>query len=233
MRGLQVGVVALFAICVCGATLAAAPGATPLDVRNVISVSEFHQTGLDILSPDELQAFNRWLSATLKSNVLLEPASVSATSLDVRDLMSVTEYHRTGIDKLSPVQLKALNAWLQAYVGERAPTPSAGVASPSLSSSSAPAGVSAAAGFGADTMAPRENPATPERIETRIAGRFTGWTGNTVFKLENGQVWKQAATGYFTNIELDNPQVIIKKLGFGYLLTLPGHGATVFVRRIK
>lgn len=233
MRGLQAGVVTLFAICVCGATLAAAPGATPLDVRNVISVSEFHQTGLDILSPDELQAFNRWLSATLNANGVLEPASVSATSLDVRDLMSVTEYHRTGIDKLSPVQLKALNAWLQAYVRERAQTPSAGVAPPSLSSSSAPAGVSPAAGFGADTMAPRENPAMPERIETRIAGRFTGWTGATVFKLENGQVWKQAATGYFTNIELDNPQVIIKKLGFGYLLTLPGHGATVFVRRIK
>ncbi|MBU6469847.1 MAG: hypothetical protein KGL00_02800 [Gammaproteobacteria bacterium] len=233
MRGLQAGVVALFAICVCGATLAAAPGATPLDVRNVITVSEFHQTGLDILSPDELQAFNRWLSATLNANAALEPASMSATSPDVRDLMSVTEYHRTGIDKLSPVQLKALNAWLHAYVRERAQTPSAGVVPPSLSSSSAPTGVSAAAGFGADTMAPKENPATPERIETRIAGRFTGWTGNTVFKLENGQVWKQAATGYFTNIELDHPQVIIKKLGFGYLLTLPGHGATVFVRRIK
>ncbi|MDE2345726.1 MAG: hypothetical protein KGL13_04585, partial [Gammaproteobacteria bacterium] len=73
----------------------------------------------------------------------------------------------------------------------------------------------------------------PSRIESHIAGHFTGWTGNTVFKLENGQIWKQAATGYFTNIDLDNPEVVIKKLTFGYLLTLPGHGETVFVRRVK
>ncbi|MDE2070586.1 MAG: hypothetical protein KGJ04_04915 [Gammaproteobacteria bacterium] len=231
MRGWQAGVVALFAICGCSATLAASPAATPLDVRNVITVSEFHQTGLDVLSPDELQAFNRWLSATLNANAALEPASVSATSLDARDLMSVTEYHRTGVDKLSPGQLKSLNAWLNQYVQERAGTSPA--AAPPAPSPNAHAAVSGAAGFGADTMAPKENPAAPEHIETRIAGRFTGWTGNTVFKLENGQVWKQAGTGYFTDIELDHPQVIIKKLGFGYLLTLPGHGATVFVRRVK
>lgn len=231
MRGLQAGVVALCAICSCGATLAASPAATPLDVRNVITVTQFRQTGLDALSPDELQAFNNWLAATLNSNTALNRGVVGATPLDVRDLMPVTEYQRTGVDKLSPVQLKALNAWLNQYVQEHAGALPA--AAPPAPSSSAHAAVSGAAGFGADTMAPRENPATPESIETRIAGRFTGWTGNTVFKLENGQVWKQAGSGYFTNIELDHPQVIIKKLGFGYLLTLPGHGATVFVRRIK
>ncbi|MGH8281576.1 MAG: hypothetical protein ACRERZ_05230 [Gammaproteobacteria bacterium] len=231
MRGLQAGVVALFAICGCGATLAASPAATPLDVRNVITVTQFRHTGLDTLAPDELQAFNNWLTATLNSNAVRTRGVAGATPLDVRDQMSVTEYHRTGIDKLSPVQLKALNAWLNEYVQERAATPPE--AAPPAPSSTARAAASGAAGFGADTMAVKENPATPERIETRIAGRFTGWTGNTVFKLENGQVWKQAGTGYFSNIELDHPQVVIKKLGFGYLLTLPGHGATVFVRRIK
>src|SRR5574337_488743 len=120
MRGLQAGVVALCTICACGATLAASPAAAPLDVRNVISVSEFHQTGLDMLSPDELQAFNGWLSATLNSNATPKPGAVNATLLEVRDLMSVSEYQRTGIDRLSPAQLKALNAWLNQYVQERA-----------------------------------------------------------------------------------------------------------------
>ncbi|HKT32107.1 MAG TPA: hypothetical protein VJS89_06405 [Gammaproteobacteria bacterium] len=231
MRGLQTGVAALFGICCCTAVLAAPPAAAPLDVRNVITVTEFRQTGLDTLSPDELQAFNSWLTATLDSNSARASGSARTTSLDVRDRMSVTEYDRSGIDKLSPAQLKVLNAWLNRYVQERAGTLPA--AAPPAASSNVRAAVSGAASFGADTMTPRDNPATPERIETRIAGRFTGWTGNTVFKLENGQVWKQAGTGYFTAIELDHPQVIIKKLGFGYLLTLPGHGATVFVRRIK
>ena len=231
MRGLQAGVVALFAICGCGATLVASSAAAPLDVRNVITVTEFRQTGLDTLAPDEMRAFNNWLTTTLNSDIAINRGVVGATPLDVRDLMSVTEYHRTGVDKLSPGQLKALNAWLNQYVQQRAGMPPA-AASPAASPSIR-AAVSGAAGFGADTMAPKDNPATPERIETRIVGRFTGWTGNTVFKLENGQVWKQAGTGYFTDVELDQPQVVIKKLGFGYLLTLPGHGATVFVRRIK
>jgi len=104
---------------------------------------------------------------------------------------------------------------------------------PLAAASTSAAVASGIANFGADTMAPKESSREPNRIESRIAGQFTGWTGDTVFTLENGQVWKQAATGYYTNIQLDHPRVVIKKLSFGYLLTVPGHGETVFVRRIK
>ncbi len=157
--------------------------------------------------------------------------------VDVRDLMSVTQFDQTGLNKLSPGELAALNAWLNRYMSTRAqavfaPPVAQAVSSPAAAVPAA-ATRSAAAGFGADTMAPRESADAPRHIETRIAGLFTGWTGDTVFPLENGQVWKQAASGYYTDTRLNHPRVVIKKLVFGYLLTLPGHSETVFVRRIK
>jgi hypothetical protein len=168
----------------------------------------------------------------------------SAKPVDIRDLMNVTQFDAAGLNKLSPDEIKALNAWLNRYLTsppEIAPVPAPqSVVTSSTATSSVPqaagsatASASGVANFGADTMTPKKSPQEPNWIESRIAGLFTGWTGDTIFKLENGQVWKQAATGYYTNVELDHPQVVIKKLTFGYLLTLPGYGQTVFVRRIK
>lgn len=191
-------------------------------------------------------------------------AGASTKPVDIRDLMTVTQFDKAGLNKLSPDEIKALNSWLNQYLQSRtakasrpvvptaaahnsvkpAAIPPAAVA-PAVISPPAPAApavkvlapqsASAAsiANFGAETMKQKKIPQEPSRIESRIAGTFTGWTGNTEFKLENGQIWKQAATGYFTNVKLDHPEVVIKKLTFGYLLTLPGHGETVFVRRIK
>ncbi|MGH8377516.1 MAG: hypothetical protein ACRER7_01035 [Gammaproteobacteria bacterium] len=160
----------------------------------------------------------------------------TAKPVDIRDLMTVTEFDQAGLNKLSPDELKALNVWLNQYLVERnevvSPPAAAHAATPSVAAPVA-AAPPVVAGFGADTMTPKPTTQAPTRIETRIAGSFTGWTGDTVFKLENGQVWQQAATGFFTDVNLDHPKVVIKKLAFGYLLTLPGHGETVFVRRIK
>ncbi|MGH8280473.1 MAG: hypothetical protein ACRETQ_13060 [Gammaproteobacteria bacterium] len=218
------------------AVSAAAAASGSVDVRNVITVAQFSQTGLDKLPPAELQAFNSWLSQFLAS-----PAAASAKgsqgALDVRNFMTVTQYDQSGLQNLSPVELGALNAWFSEYLrsgraAAGAPVPAAAPAAAAVPVSK-PAVSSSAGSFGMDTMTPEQDTAAPSRIESRIVGEFNGWNGNTVFKLENGQVWQQAATGFFTNIRLENPQVVIKKLVFGYLLTVPGQGETVFVRRIK
>ena len=33
-------------------------------------------------------------------------------------------------------------------------------------------------------------------IESQIAGEFKGWTGDTIFKLSNGQIWQQIEYDY-------------------------------------
>ncbi len=174
-------------------------------------------------------------------------AGASTKSVDIRDLMTVTQFDQAGLNKLSPDEIKALNTWLNQYLKSHTAAPSKPAvhkAAPAVIAPTAPAPAAIApampaaraaptakvpvppssssdsiAKFGAETMQSKEQLQEPSRIESRIAGTFTGWTGNTVFKLENGQIWKQAATGYYTDVKLDHTDVVIKKLTIGYLLT--------------
>ena len=52
-------------------------------------------------------------------------------------------------------------------------------------------------------------------IRTRIVGEFTGWTGETLFRLENGPVWKQRLPGRWF-YRANSPEVEIKKNMMGY-----------------
>lgn len=177
-------------------------------------------------------------------------------NIDVRNKMTVTEFHKAGLDKLDKKQLQALNAWLTRYVKSvctqspsnaehgtvpvppknetGAPTPAnhAGKrnAPPKTSESTPPGRPEATT---EDTFGQEESRESSDRIESRIMGDFYGWTGNTVFKLKNGQVWKQAGPGYF-RIHLENPEVVIKKLLIGYVLVIKGYESKeVFVRRVR
>ena len=73
----------------------------------------------------------------------------------------------------------------------------------------------------------------PDQITSRILGEFKGWSGDTEFQLENGQVWKQSSTGLLI-VRINNPTVTIKKSFFGtYNLNIEGVNSTVKVRRIQ
>lgn len=70
------------------------------------------------------------------------------------------------------------------------------------------------------------------RILTRIKGRFDGWDGATVFKLENGQVWKQSEPGMFYVAPVDSPAVLVEKVYGGWRLYYTD-GGWIRVVRIK
>jgi hypothetical protein len=70
-------------------------------------------------------------------------------------------------------------------------------------------------------------------ISSKIIGQFTGWDGDTEFKLENGQIWKQSGIG-FLKVSMNNPKVKIKEGTFGgYILSVEGYNSRVKVRRVK
>jgi hypothetical protein len=72
-------------------------------------------------------------------------------------------------------------------------------------------------------------------IISRITGRFNGWSGATVFQLENGQTWVQANSSDSLWVPtMASPEVEIRssKLG-GWKLYLKGKGFWLRVRRIK
>jgi len=72
-------------------------------------------------------------------------------------------------------------------------------------------------------------------IRSHIVGTFNGWTGTTVFRLENGQTWVQ--TDGSANLwvpTVQNPEVEIRssKIG-GWKLYLVDKGFWLRVRRVK
>jgi len=73
-----------------------------------------------------------------------------------------------------------------------------------------------------------------EVIHTRILGRFEGWTGRTVFYLENGQVWQQSNPDLKYFPDLVDPEVeLIPSSWAGWKLKIVKEGLWCKVKRIK
>lgn len=124
--------------------------------------------------------------------------------MSIAQLMSPAEIDATGIRTLAPEQLAALNAWLQSY---RATIEQRVI----------------------ETAEEEFTPVTPV-IETQIDGGFDGWVGDTVFRLQNGQIWQQVSPSakYYT---AQAPRVTITRSP--YRMRVEGVGLEIDVQRIK
>lgn len=154
----------------------------------------------------------RKLTATALA-ILLTGAASAAEFSSLEERMSQEQFHAAGLDKLTPQELKSLNDWLR---GHEETTVTTKVVTPS----------------GEPVFYPKDS----ERkiVESRIDGKFRGWRGHTVFKLENGQEWKQSESGSFTNGTYDHPKVRVKPMILGsWLLSIEACGCSVRVERIK
>lgn len=142
-------------------------------------------------------------------------AAVSAQGFSsLEERMSEREFKAAGLDKLSAEELQYLNDWL---------------AQRGLSQPAAAAPAPAAPGEDLTGLS-----VGGDRVESRIRGSFRGWSGNTQFPLENGQVWEQAESGVLAGANLESPQVTITKGVFGaWFLRVEGYNKRVRVRRIQ
>ena len=124
----------------------------------------------------------------------------------VEKLMPPETYRAAGLDKLSPEEMKALNAWLVHYT----------------------------AGEAEVVRATSEEVREAEqaiRIEAEVKPPFKGWDGDTLFVLDNGQIWRQRLSGRFP-YHGDDRRVVIEKNFFGfYQLTHVASGRSVGVSR--
>ncbi len=131
------------------------------------------------------------------------------SSLEER--MSQAEFHATGLDKLTPDELKALNDWLSTHIATKTT-------------------------YVTQSGAPLFYPKSSDRevVESRINGKFNGWYGKNVFTLENGQEWTQAESGSMSTGTYDHPKVKIKPMLVGsWLMYVEVCGCSVRVDRTK
>ncbi len=156
-----------------------------------------------------MRPFPTVLTVLLTLFSLIADAQTQPATLEER--MSLAELRAAGLDKLSPDQLKFLNEWLRTH----------GAGNPQIVT---PNGQPV---FYPDTSA-------RDVVEAHIEGMFTGWRGKSVFKLDNGQEWKQAESGIYDAGKFENPVVRIKPMLLGsWLMYVEGCGCSVRVQRVK
>ena len=79
-----------------------------------------------------------------------------------------------------------------------------------------------------------EKPDAAEAIVTRLAGDYEGWSGKTLFQLENGQIWQQAGGGERIDDKRRAPAVKIYPGMMGaYSLEIEGVRERVQVKPVK
>ena len=118
--------------------------------------------------------------------------------------MTPEQYEAAGLSKLDPAERAKLDDFIKNYVA---------VSNEKVATTAV------------DKAIKEKKVSEPEVIQSRIVGPFTGYTGRTVFTLENGQRWAQSQydSAYFPKI--DSPPVIIVKAGLGYRMYIAGGGA--------
>ena len=183
------------------------------------------------------------LSASL---CILLPTTVSGESEDggvgIKQLMTPEQFRRTGLYKLTDEEREALDKWLHMHVEnpERSPLavpagPESATAAPNSAGAEPeiaeqPASIAAEENFGFPDPPVRSK---PEELHATVLEPFQGWSGKTIFYLDNGQVWKQRSSGHHTYTGDDN-QVIISKNAMGfYEMRLLAADRSVGVNRVK
>jgi hypothetical protein len=79
----------------------------------------------------------------------------------------------------------------------------------------------------------RDSAESVQQIQSRYDGEFSGWSGNTLFRLENGQVWKQAQSGRIA-FRATRPVVTIRRSTLGaYRMNVQGLDQSIRVERVK
>jgi hypothetical protein len=159
--------------------------------------------------------------------LLLLAAPLAAQAADtpppaIETRMDDATKQRTGIARLTPEELAALNAWLA--------TEPAAMPAPAAAPAPAPAPVADRIGF--NTPDPE---AEEPRVESRIVGTFRGLAPRAQIRLENGQVWRSVdSTVVFRGITAESPAVEITKGTFGgWRLRLADYRGMAKVERVR
>jgi hypothetical protein len=122
------------------------------------------------------------------------------------------EFASAGLDKLTTAELTRLNELVQRQAAQPSPNRKSADPGPAKATQSRPAWVDALVTL--ERSARR--PDATEAMESRLTGSFTGWTGRSTFRLENGQLWGQVnGDRYDYAPTLQSPKVKITPASFG------------------
>lgn len=154
----------------------------------------------------------RLLPLLMSAALALSGAAFAADQyVPLQQRMSAEEFKAAGLDKLSPDELKHLDAWLSGH----------GKTVTKMVDES-----------GKPVFYPSSEKAGP--IQARVQGNFSGFNGHGQFTLDNGQVWQQADSTRIACLSSDNPKVTIRRSLMGnWMMAVDGCNDQTSVKRVK
>lgn len=154
----------------------------------------------------------------------------------LEEQMTGKEFMATGLSKLTPEELDALNEWIRSHSLGTLDAPrataaaTAAVAADTAAASVPDSEVAGGDRRGLNDKSSRDDPP----IRSKILGEFKGWDGQTIFKLENGMIWVQDDRDKFYVRDIENPVAVIEPGMFdSWHLHIEGYNSECKVKRIQ
>ncbi|MDB2316325.1 hypothetical protein N9V36_03225 [Luminiphilus sp.] len=173
-------------------------------------------------------------------------SSIAAPTFESLDkAMTADERVKSGIDSLNPEQREFLNSWLKARYGEpaqvEASEPDTVIVRTPATSVTAEAEAQAieteverrVAAKLAATQTGKDSPKGDIPLEARLVGDFKGWTGKTVFRLDNGQVWRQRSASTYRHKGSDMRVRFEQNWMGGWEMEVLSSGKSVLVKKVR
>ncbi|MGH2509713.1 MAG: hypothetical protein ACRDHZ_20225 [Ktedonobacteraceae bacterium] len=132
--------------------------------------------------------------------------------LTITDVMTPQELNDSGVSALTASQREALNGWLNRYTET--------VIKFALSQENQ------------NTSHKTKQSDCDPTVESTIAGDFNGWEADTIFKLDDGEIWEQSEYDYYYSYSY-RPDVTIYQTSAGCKMKVSDEDQTILVRRIK
>jgi hypothetical protein len=179
------------------------------------------------------------------SSMMTFPLGAQAEPGGLKDMMSPEERQKSGVDTLTAEQRQFLSEWLlENYTRNPAKVVSSPATAPDTSPQQAASNEATAdtieaeidrrvAARLADNRASEKKPASDSSFEARLTGNFTGWSGKTVFRLDDGQVWRQRSAANYRHRGTDMRVKFKKNWMGGWEMTVVSSGKTVLVSKAK
>ena len=153
------------------------------------------------------------------SFIALAPISAAErdSELNIKEIEQ-RQFEKMGLHKLSSDELEQLNLWLCHRTKNHHKNMHSIGSEPSKKE----------AVFGL-----KEKPQEPKELYSEIDGDFSGWQGKTLFRLKNGQIWKQRMQGRW-RYKATDPKVKITRNSMGfYRMWIVDKNKSVAVTRVK
>ena len=148
--------------------------------------------------------------------------AVQADDPSVRDLMAPEDFKLSGLDRLSDEELAHLSEWVERYRSGTMDAPPPPPKKPSQMT------VTERAEYEEQKQAEKNF-----EMAAKVIPAFNGWSGKTVFRLDNGQSWQQRQPGTLRYSEGDSNVVITRNFFGRYVLTHTATGRSIGVRRLR